>query len=151
MNSACMYVCSAWVCCLVLSEFRRGCQILWNWKGMVVNSHVGAGNWTWVLCRSSKCSWPLRHLSIPNCSPTFRTEPQTKSHPNHCQSRLEVTTLRRNKLQFLFFFTALVRTSKMKLQWTKPRGTGSYLCLQWAWSLLLYNHTVALLNKAMQV
>lgn len=24
--------------------------------------HVGAGNRTWVLCRSSKCSEPLSHL-----------------------------------------------------------------------------------------
>lgn len=28
-----------------------------------VTPGMGARNWTWVLCRRSRCSWPLSHLS----------------------------------------------------------------------------------------
>ena len=32
---------------------------------MVVSYHVGAGNWTQDLWKSSQCSWPLSYLSAP--------------------------------------------------------------------------------------
>lgn len=40
---------------------------------MVVSHHMGSGNQTLVLCRSSRCSEPLSHLSSPS-SKFLKTE-----------------------------------------------------------------------------
>jgi hypothetical protein len=53
---ACMYVCVSHAC-LVHVEARRGHQIPWKWGiQLVVNHHVGTGNLTKVLCKSSQGS-----------------------------------------------------------------------------------------------
>lgn len=33
---------------------------------MVISCHLGAGNWTWVHCKNSKCSYLLAHPSSPS-------------------------------------------------------------------------------------
>lgn len=50
----CMYVC-------VPTVVRWWCWVPWNWTFQVILSHhVGAGNRTWILCKSSKCSnWAI--------------------------------------------------------------------------------------------
>lgn len=45
-----------------------GCQRFWNWSHWIYKqmwADMCTGNWTWVLWKSSQCSWPLRHLSSP--------------------------------------------------------------------------------------
>jgi hypothetical protein len=34
-------------------------------SGVIGHPSLGAKNWTWVLCKSSKCAWPLGYISIP--------------------------------------------------------------------------------------
>ena len=53
-----MCVCMYTLCILGACRVRRGCQSslepeLW----VFVSYHVGPGNWTWVLYKSSKCSF----------------------------------------------------------------------------------------------
>ena len=63
--SACMYVSQSCIC----MGRPKDDTIPWNQSYGCCGSHVGAGIWTWVLCRSSKCSPSLSHLTISR--PTF--------------------------------------------------------------------------------
>lgn len=53
----CMGVCAPHVC----SAWKSQKKVLK--LQMVEGHHVGAGIWTWVLCKSSQCFYPLIHLS----------------------------------------------------------------------------------------
>lgn len=44
----------------VPKEVRKECLTPWNCS---YRWFVGAQNQTWVFCKNSKCSWPLRHFS----------------------------------------------------------------------------------------
>lgn len=59
----CMSVLFAWfLCTRCVSDQKRSLKWeLWT----AVSSHMGAGNWTWVLCQNSKCLQQLSHLSRP--------------------------------------------------------------------------------------
>lgn len=64
--------------CLWRQEVGVASPVTW----IIVVSHcVGAGNWTWVPCKSSWCSWPLAISPAPSYSflHIFPTTP-----PIHC-------------------------------------------------------------------
>jgi hypothetical protein len=62
----------------VLDPLEQNLQI-------VVSHHVTAGNWTCVLCKSNKCSYPLSHISDPS---TFFSEAELTEPGAHqlCQT-----------------------------------------------------------------
>lgn len=61
---ACVSLCAAHACSACKGRMRA----LYPLELGVIGScehHAGAGNWTWVPCKSSKHSQPLNHLSSP--------------------------------------------------------------------------------------
>lgn len=76
-NFTCIYVCAPHMC-LMSVEIRRGYLVLETWI-------VGAGCWTWVLWKCSKCSYLLSHSSATLVSfwkplPVSSAFPQFKGH-----------------------------------------------------------------------
>ena len=60
----CLHVCLYACVRSVPMEARRGCEVSLELQELELQHHMGAGNfWTQVFCCSSKCSWPLNHLS----------------------------------------------------------------------------------------
>ena len=49
--------------CTAPVETKRRCWAPWNKRYTVVSCHVSAGNWTWILWKSSQCYRLLSHLS----------------------------------------------------------------------------------------
>jgi hypothetical protein len=95
-----MYV-YAPIVCPVSEESRWGYSIPSLELQAVVSHHVGGGNQTPVLCKSSKCSWPPGHL----CSPWL----------DLCKGRAQ----RHRFILTLFDLTAFLHRGK---------GNGLYLC-----------------------
>lgn len=104
-----LHVCF-WIMCIPSDHWgqRRALDALEMELQTVVSPHISAGNWTRTLCKSSKCSWQLSHLSIP--APLFyktmwssrvgqagwavilRNPPGSTHSPSHSQLHL-VSTL----------------------------------------------------------
>ena len=69
-----MYICMYWKCVFVSwvqcpQRTEKGIRSLRGRITCDLNSQVDAGDWTQVLCKSSNCSHPLRHLSSsPICN-----------------------------------------------------------------------------------
>ena len=62
----CMSVLPTWYVCILCA-----CLVPVARKELklptIVTSYVGTWTWTWVLWKSSHCSWSLSHLSRPKC------------------------------------------------------------------------------------
>lgn len=59
----CIYV---YHMCVCVSEGQEKALDPLELEKMVLSHHVGAANWTWVVCKSNKCSKPQSHLPSPS-------------------------------------------------------------------------------------
>lgn len=66
---ACMHVYAPLACITLRGQKRASGPLKWSYRWLAVSQHVGAGNWSWVLCQSSEsCVNTEPSLGLMVCS-----------------------------------------------------------------------------------